>query len=35
MRDYQLKIEPFEYVALQNVEIHKGLNCHADAKIYG
>ena len=33
MRDYQLKIEPFEYVALQNVEIHKGLNCHADAKI--
>lgn len=22
MRDYQLKVEPFAYVALQNVEIH-------------
>lgn len=33
MRDYQLKMEPFEYVALQDVEIHKGLNCHAQARI--
>ncbi len=33
MRDYQLKVEPFAYVALQNVEIHQGLNCHAEAKI--
>ena len=33
MRDYQIKIEPFEYVALQDMEIHKGINCHADAKL--
>lgn len=33
MRDYQIKVEPFTYVALQDMEIHKGLNCHADAKI--
>lgn len=33
MRDYRIKVEPFGYVALQNVEIHKRLNCHADAKI--
>lgn len=33
MRDYQIKVEPFAYVALQDVEIHKGLNCHAEAKI--
>ena len=33
MRDYQIKIEPFEYVALQDIRIHKGINCHADAEI--
>ncbi len=33
MSDYQIKIEPFEYVALQDIRIHKGINCHADAEL--
>ena len=33
MRDYQIKIEPFEYIALQELEIYKTLNEHATADV--
>lgn len=33
MRDYQIRIEPFDYVALQDMEIHRGTGCHADMRI--
>lgn len=33
MRDYQIKIQPFEYTALQKLEILREINNHAVAKI--
>lgn len=33
MRDYQIKIEPFTYIALQQLKIVQGINCHATAEI--
>lgn len=33
MRDYQIKMEPFEFVVLQELKISKGINEHAVAKI--
>ncbi len=33
MRDYQIKIEPFEYIALQNLEIKRTINEHAKATL--
>ena len=32
MRDYQIKIEPFEYVAIQELKITQTINEHAGAE---
>lgn len=33
MRDYQIKIEPFEYIALQEFTINRMINAHATASL--
>ena len=33
MRDYEIKIEPFDYIALKELRIVREINCHAAAKI--
>lgn len=33
MRDYQIKIEPFEYIALQELTINRTINKHATATV--
>ncbi len=33
MRDYEIKIEPFEYIALKELKIDRKVNCHAGAEV--